>query len=300
METRSQRRKRRRLISISSNVSSWPHVPARFESLNDDTLTKVLEFVGDNSYRSFGGLNYHCKEIYIRSGMTKKTFVYGYATLSVIQDKIERGLQLDWMLPQKVGKGVVFYNRKDVLEWALREQNINLLGGICFEATQEGRIDVLDEVWNNIDHEGEFWMIFEELDEHATRGGRLNVLKWYETKGKDIDKDMCATLAARDGHLNILQWLREEKSFEFGGKFYCRAVEGGRLHVMKWLREIEVPWTEGTFSYSAWGGNPDILQWLHDEGCPWPRGDAHRVYADGLQPELVDWLHANGYGDRIE
>jgi len=139
---------------MSSNVSPLrPDLPATFESLNDDTLTTVLEFVGDKCYRSFGGINKRCREVYLSSEMTKETFLYGYAPLSRITDKIERAIEdyerageFDWKLRKRVGKGVVFYNRWDVLSWALQQRNKYVLNGICNIAAEEGRIDLLDEV----------------------------------------------------------------------------------------------------------------------------------------------------------
>jgi len=303
METRSKRRKRQRLISISSNVSSWPDVPARFESLNDDTLTTVLEFVGKKSYRSFGGLNKHCKEVYLNTpGMTKETFLFGYGPLSVIQDRYERSDDDEGGFIAYLCKGVLFYNRKDVLDWALQERNTYLLRKICFVAVEEERLDLLNKVWDNdnLEPDGDFEYIFEEMDEYAAVCGKLNVLKWVENKVPDIDKDTCANEAARFGHLHILQWLQEERGLQLNRELYYRAIEGGHLHVLKWLREQEVPWSEYTFMKAAIEGNINVLQWLHDEGCPWLEDDNYREYVDRLKPEALAWLRTNGYGNRIE
>jgi len=305
METRS---KRRRLISISSNVISWHDVPARFESLNDDTLTTVLEFVGKKSYRSFGGLNKHCKEIYLNTpGMTKETFLYGYAPLSVFQDRYDDGQDRydDGTSVEARGalsKGVVFFNRLDVLERSLREEKKrNLLREICYVAVEEERFDLLNKVWNNLDHEDEFDKdVFEEMDEYAAGCGKLNMLKWVENKVPEIYKDICANEAARYGHLHIIEWLREEQDLELDGVLYDCAIEGGgQLHVLEWLREKEVDWYIWTFTTAAQIGNLDILQWLQDERCPWPDDDRYRVREYRLKPEVIDWCRVNGYGDRI-
>lgn len=46
---------------------------------------------------------------------------------------------IDWDLIEAVGKGVLFYNRSDVMDWALQRQNIYLLRGICDTVGKEGR-----------------------------------------------------------------------------------------------------------------------------------------------------------------
>jgi len=244
-------------------VSSWPDVPAIFESLNDDTLTTVLEFVGDKSYRSFGGVNKHCKEIYLLSGMTKETFLFGYAPLSRIINEIEANW--DWELIVVVGKGVVLYNRSDVLEWALEERHYGVLRGICNVAAGEGRIDILEEVWGNVIEEDRY--VFEAVDSCAAEGGKLDVLKWLETKGLELDRGL-----------------------------YLNAISGDHLQVMKWLREKELDWNDYTFVDAAEEGNLEVLQWLHYERCPW---NNYCVYERDLKPEAVEWLRSNGYSDRL-
>jgi len=293
--------KRRRLLQSYVSLQR-PDLPAIFESLNDDTLTTTLEFVGNNSYRAFGGLNKRCKEVYITSGMTKETFLYGYAPLSVIQDRVERGEQTDYLLHETgqvaLSKGVVFFNRSDVLEWVLGQKTI-FLREICVLAAHEERCDILNKGLDNIEDGFYKITIFSDVDRAAARGGKLKVLKWLETKGIYIRKDWCARYAARYGHLHILKWLREKKGLVFGGDLYENAIGGGHLHVLQWLREIEVPWDEDTFYFAVREeGNLNILQWLHDEGCPWT--EYYRVDESELKPEVIDWCRTNGYGNRIQ
>eukprot|EP00594_Rhizosolenia_setigera_P019376 CAMPEP_0178957330 /NCGR_PEP_ID=MMETSP0789-20121207/10846_1 /TAXON_ID=3005 /ORGANISM="Rhizosolenia setigera, Strain CCMP 1694" /LENGTH=305 /DNA_ID=CAMNT_0020639551 /DNA_START=424 /DNA_END=1341 /DNA_ORIENTATION=- len=292
--------KRRRLIMVSSNVSSpWPDIPATFDSLNNDTLGLVLEFVGNKSYRSIGGVNKHCKEIYLNTpGTTKETFLFGYGSLAVIIDRCRCNRFICRTTQDAVAKGVVFYNRRDVMDWALEEQNTRILEAICNVAGKEGRIDLLNKVFNNIDDEDGKDYIFECVDSHAAESGKLDVLKWFETKGFDIDKFNCAAKAAFHGHLHIIQWLKEERGLELKGELYLNVIEGsGQLHVMKWLREQSCPWSGWTFASAAKEGNLDILQWLHDEGCPW--SDDYHVPESDLKPEVIDWCRVNGYANRV-
>jgi len=309
----SVRSKRRRLISVSSYVlPQRPDLPVTFESLNDDTLGLILKFVGNKSYRSFGGLNKRCKEVYLTTqGMTKETFVFGYApSFSRIMDSIETSSRYCRL----AAKGVVCYNRLDVLALALQQQKKYLLRDICFLATEEGRLDILDEVLNNVeDDEYIKRFIFEEvgrfnylIDRYAALHGKLEVLKWIETKGFNINTYVCAESAACNGYLHILQWLRlqEEKDLKLYSELYLYAIDFGiHLHVLKWLKEKEVPFHPDLFGKAVYEGNLDVLQWLHNEGCPWPEDsyelDVHEVHEEEVNPEVIEWLRGNGYGNRI-
>jgi len=302
----SRSKKRRRLVQ-SYVLPQGPDLPARFESLNDDTLTTVLEFLGGKSYRSFGGLTKHCKEVYLNTpGMTKETFLFGYAPLSAIIDKIERARY--GLMRETVGKGVVCFNRRDVFEWALQQQKNSVLENTCDVAGKEGRIDLLEEVWNNVNDENHKRFIFEDVEYNAAGGGKLNVIKWLETKGLylkwrengelRINKRWCAIRAAEKGHIHIIQWLKEEKGLQLFGELYYFAIDGGgHFLILKWLREQACPWDDYIFKYAAVHGNLEILQWLHDEGCPWP--DYVRVPEHDIKPENLTWLRVNGYGSRF-
>jgi len=174
---------------------------------------------------------------------------------------------------------------------------------ICNVAGREGRLDLLEEVWYDVGYGYDKRCVFGGVDTHAACHGKLNVLKWIETKGLFFDKDRCAMVAACHAQPHIIQWLKEEQDFELDGELYLHAIRGGQLNVMKWLREQEVYWDEYTFTIAAEKGNLEVLQWLHDEGCPWPKEtedeDELSLHEDEIEPEIVQWLHANGYGDRI-
>jgi len=291
----SARSKRQRLILVSPPASlQRSDLSATFDSMNDDTLTTVLEFVGDKCYRSFGGTNKNCKDVYLSSGMTKETYLYGYAPLSVIRERYDNSFSAR----DALSKGVVLYNRIGIFEWALREKDIFLLRGICYVSAEEGRVDLLNKVWNNVrDDEDDKDEIFYYVECSTARDGKLEVLKWFEIKGLFINKFACAKEAAIHGQLHIMKWLREKQGLKLNGYLYDEAIDGDHFHVLKWLREQSCPWKEYTFHYAAQKGNMEIIQFLHDEGCPWNR--SFLVREDRLKPEVIDWCEANGYMNRI-
>lgn len=270
---------------ISPPSSARPDLPATFESLNDDTLTTVLEFVGNKSYATYAGINKHCKSIYLSTkGMTKETFLFGYGSLSAIKDKMELAIQhYDWKVFEAVGKGIVYHNRREMLDWVLegknhQGKNIEVVRQICDVAAKDGRLDILKQVYNNIDdeddkdrvlrgictvlaREGKFDLlvevgkdveysynngyIFGGVDYYAASWGKLDMLKWLEnTKGVSIDKNPCVFAAVEKGHNDILEWIQKEKGpLEFNINLFLEAIQRGvRVNALIWLREQGCPW----------------------------------------------------------
>jgi len=302
IKMKSSRSKRRRIIQ--SYVSPpRPDLPATFESLSDDPLTTIVQFVGRKSYKSVGVVNKRCKEIYLATkGMTKETFVYGYAPLSIIQERFDA--TTSFIARDAMSCGVLFYNRRDVMNWAVQRRDMILLQTICLHATSESRIDVLNEVLNHIkdDEQLKFGVFGElELELVAIENGKLNILKWLgDTKGvfPPLDEWQCALNAAKHAQLHILKWLIEERGEELHGNMYNGAIDGGHLHIMKWFREKGCRWSEYNFKHAAKKGNLDILQLLHDEGCPWPKYIS--VSESDLKTEVIRWLRVNGYTNRVK
>eukprot|EP00594_Rhizosolenia_setigera_P008295 CAMPEP_0178955844 /NCGR_PEP_ID=MMETSP0789-20121207/9855_1 /TAXON_ID=3005 /ORGANISM="Rhizosolenia setigera, Strain CCMP 1694" /LENGTH=153 /DNA_ID=CAMNT_0020637569 /DNA_START=274 /DNA_END=732 /DNA_ORIENTATION=- len=153
--------------------------------------------------------------------MTKETYLYGYGPLGAIKDRIERSnieyreLEMesgngvsfyDREVFHGVGVGVVCYNRRDVMDWAVGEKDKQVLQGVCYVAAREERFDILVEVWNNFEDDEDNGEIFESVDDSAALYGKLNVLKWLETKGLYFFKEHCACKAAEGGQLHILKW----------------------------------------------------------------------------------------------
>jgi len=271
-----------------------------FETLNGDTLSLILQFVGRRSYIAFGGINKQCHEIYLKSGLTKETFSCGYAPLSVILDKYSGW---DWdsghRLGNAVGKGVNQYNRSDILNWALEEHHMCMMASICKVSVEEGRIDMVKKILSKVsDNTNTNNNIFGDLSRLAVRNGKLDMLKWLITNnGNEFPKDIawCTREAARGGHLHILEWFKEKGHILlFNENVLLSAVRGNHLHILRWLREQGCSFGAHTFVYAAFSGNLKILEWLSDEGCPW---DANDVYMKGywVKPHVKIWLNDNGY-----
>lgn len=267
-----------------------------FDTLNNDTIGLVLQFVGKKSYATFGGINQLCRNVYVASEMPKETFLFGYAPLSVILDQCrDWGWQTDSMLGNPLGLGVVHHNRNDVLQWALQEQH-GILRGICEVAIEEGRFDILNKVSSNVDKSFlEELCYLGGLSRYATTLGRLGALKWMYNNGiVDQDSIDLAKEAASEGHLPILIWLKDI-GCNFDEEVPSSAANNGHLHVLKWLREQRCPWNEWTFVRAVRSGNLDMLEWLKKEGCPWKEDGIYFEMFIRSGSDGETWLRDNGY-----
>lgn len=204
-----------------------------FKSLNDDTLGLILKFVGRRSFVPFGFLNKQCHVIYHESKMAKETFVYAYAPLSVIIRKYRFD---KWRCRKSVAKGVVSYNRMDVLYSALRKRDISLMTETCRLASEEGRFDILDVVFHNTNksyHEFIFGG-YSRFDEMAASNGQLEVLKWLHKNGFINYGGKYSTMAAANkGHLHVLEWMQHH-GYTFNEDMCDIAAFSSQLHMLKW------------------------------------------------------------------
>lgn len=225
-----------------------------FESLNNDTLDLVLEFVGKSSYSVFGKLNKRSHEVYLSSGWPKETFLCGYAPLSIFEEGYIRPSY------ESVGKAVVYYNRGDLLNWAIREKNKKMLWGICEIAAEAGITNVLGEVLNSstLRKKKKF---SDYLDIVAAEIGHLNVLKWLDTNVLSINKEECVQYAASKDHVKVLEWFLDSGyEFDKDEDVFLYAADGGNLGACKWLLEQGCSWNESTLTIAVRAGNIQLLR----------------------------------------
>eukprot|EP00594_Rhizosolenia_setigera_P004553 CAMPEP_0178954256 /NCGR_PEP_ID=MMETSP0789-20121207/8885_1 /TAXON_ID=3005 /ORGANISM="Rhizosolenia setigera, Strain CCMP 1694" /LENGTH=197 /DNA_ID=CAMNT_0020635629 /DNA_START=23 /DNA_END=613 /DNA_ORIENTATION=+ len=95
------------------SVARLPDLPASFDTLDDDCLGNVLDFVGKKCYSAFGRVNKRCHEMFCSKGLKKETYLYGYGPLHLIQ---QQGTRKGGWFPG-FSIGVLHYNRRDIFEW---------------------------------------------------------------------------------------------------------------------------------------------------------------------------------------
>eukprot|EP00594_Rhizosolenia_setigera_P007124 CAMPEP_0178953076 /NCGR_PEP_ID=MMETSP0789-20121207/8212_1 /TAXON_ID=3005 /ORGANISM="Rhizosolenia setigera, Strain CCMP 1694" /LENGTH=336 /DNA_ID=CAMNT_0020634283 /DNA_START=180 /DNA_END=1190 /DNA_ORIENTATION=- len=260
-----------------------------FDSLNDDTHGLILEFVGKKSYYAYGATNKRCNQIFLSKEWSKETFLYGYAPLAVIQDKCTR----HWMYRLSVGYGVLFYNRRDILEWAFlkQQEHPETLNRIFDTSLEVGRLDFCNELHDR--SMKDVLRVDDDIHSLVARDGKLDTLKWLDARSylDNSKKGTCAISAARGGHLNILEWLNKN-GYSFGSLTINEAAGGGHLHVLEWLNENGCSFDSKTISNAAYEGHLHIVEWLRDNNCPWD----HYCYegaANGGHLHVLDWLRDN-------
>lgn len=289
-----------------------------FDSLIDDNLGLILEFVGRRSYASFGGINKECRSIYLASGMLKETYLYGYAPNSVFKNKWNNWeFQFSTGRKRRLDNGrtslrdrneldtminvVVYYNRISLIHWAQQEEIECLLSGVCRVAVQKGRIDLLIEALrNNADGSirkslysefGEFGIC---LDRLAASHGQLDVLKWFYLNGFNLHPKSCALDASAEGHLHVLEWMKDEGYRLDQDKRLCNtAAQCGQLRVLIWLRDQGCCLNAGVFISAVHSGNINVLEWLLNQGCPRDEHAFNNAIEKG-DIRILNWLRDSG------
>jgi len=176
-----------------------------FNSLDDNTVHHILLFTGKKSYATYGLLNKRCNQIFTTYNYPKDSYLFGFAPLSVIQ----RRYTASGNFRDGVGDGVVRYNRKDVLQWSLEEQHKLRLYHICLEASRDGRLDILNTIFEKSNEETmEYFREYDWPCLKAAENGRLDVLKLLRKNGFDWDEETFF-VAKVNGHNEVLQYLRE-------------------------------------------------------------------------------------------
>ena len=105
----------------------------------------------------------------------------------------------------------------------------------------------------------------------AVSDGNLDVLKWGETSGyeldKILDKDEIAD-AALHGHLEVVKYLRK-LGISWDESTCSHAAKNGHLELLKWCRANQCPWNVWTCRLAAKNGHLELLKWCRANQCPW-------------------------------
>jgi len=197
--------KRAKVVSLAS----LPQLesPASFNSLDDDCLGNVLDFVGKECYSAFVCINKRCNKMFCSKGYPKKTYWYGYAPLRLITQR-----RIGWY--SGFAKAVLHYNRRDILDWLLRDGEPitrSRLKFVCCDVIKESRLDILREIF------------------YRASARQLKYLR-----SSNNDSDLCYD-AASIGNLKIFHflwqnWCKYDK--------YTRMVaeENGHEHILQFMR----------------------------------------------------------------
>lgn len=182
-----------------------------FTSLNDDTLHVILQYIGLKSYHTFGLIDKRCNLVYEKSGFPKETFICGYAPMLMVKSTYYhhyRNFHLH------VIKAILFYNRFDLLERLIRNQNNDILRSLCHESARERRLDILIQIFNTNSTTTQKTLKYIKEKNHicyyAALGGDLETLKWAcHTQGFALDKYVFEA-AAKSRNSEMLTYLVDQ------------------------------------------------------------------------------------------
>jgi len=112
---------------------------------------------------------------------------------------------------------------------------------------------------------GGHFMPKNQIINHVTKLGYLNIIQWARKNGCGWNYQACA-LAALGGHLDILRWMRSN-GCKWDYSTCSNAALGGHLEILKWARENGCEWDSQTCSNAVLGGHLEILKWARENGC---------------------------------
>lgn len=192
-----------------------------FESLSDDILHYIVEFTGEKCYSSFGMINRRCKNVFDTHNIPKETSLHGYASLDLImqrylqkiQEGSTKGNDIDETMydhRDSIIRGIVKYNRRDVLDWIIQLQDIVLTRGTCQSAAQFGRIDLLSTVFrkSNLQTQNDLRRIDVGLCFDAAEWAQIDTLKWLRKHGCEWNEDTFQVAYNNDDAV-VMDWLLE-------------------------------------------------------------------------------------------
>lgn len=277
-----------------------------FDLLNDDTLFKVLDFVGHKSYVCMGLVNKRCNQIFKMHNLPKETSICGYAPLKeiiedcdiyaegVCQEKIDYDYNpkyegnLDEVLrwTSKMAKGVVLYERNDVYAWARErfEETFSFAFAICYEAAKAGKLRILQEIIkvkppkrgkdkDSPDECNKSEKRYKDEDEY------YDSYDDYDDESDYEDED--------DSEIDNFHRLRESSAL------WINALKNGHLNVLKWLRPDYSSFDYYESNLLASRGDIKILQWAEENGCEYESRHIEVSARDG-HLATTKWLHEYG------
>jgi hypothetical protein len=154
-----------------------------------------------------------------------------------------------WRLQRIAGQ----FSDVETLQAAL-EAGVPLSPDMICGAADSGSLAKL--LWLHTEHNCQ---LFDDVTDHAARGGNVDMLKWLKEKGLDFTENTFK-YGAMGGSVPVLQYLHDQKcpwDHEVSGE----AARHGQLTALKWLLEHDAP--EGCLHEAAEaGGDEETLEWV--------------------------------------
>lgn len=286
------------LISVRS-INDQNFRSNTLDGLPIEVLLDIYGFVGKYCYTGFGAVNKQINHMFKTYNLPKESSYIAYTPLQDVIDKFEVEFD-EYNTPQyyceKIAVGIVFYRRKDLFEWAMREENRDfLIFGMYSMAAYYGNTVYLERLFGDpkFDVWDKHYLIdMSELCNMAAMGGQVECLKYLREKYNCSWTSEACDMAACYGKLNCLIYLHEI-GCEWGVIAPAHAASGGYLECLIYLHKHGCEWDKDACSGAAGGGHLDCLKYLHENGCEWNHWSYIRAARRG-RLECLKYLHENG------
>lgn len=225
--------KRVNIAETQSRKKSRNIFHSGIDSLSDDVLHKVLQFVGGDTYIITGSVCKRWKQIYDTHKVPKQTSI------------------------EKIYSDVCTTRNVSTLDF-LKESGYDFVNVLC-NAGYAGHLEVLKWARSNLQE-----INWNEFTFACTAmGGHLETLKWMHDQGCPWNSDTF-TWAGQHGQIHVMEWLKskgcpwDETTFEY-------TAGASQLEALQWLFDNRCPYS---YSSLAHIDDPVVLQWGRDHGLP--------------------------------
>lgn len=157
----------------------------------------------------------------------------------------------------------------NVIKW-LKEKKFGFDMYTCYYAASSGNIELfklLVSIWlPRYDINSTDGILFcSKCANYITKGGNLEMLKWWRKQGTPYDYTSIICLAAKFGHLKMMKWMFLEHNYR-SYELTLMAATYGHLELLKWLIAEGCPINEFKCTkIAAKYGRLDVCQWLLKE-----------------------------------
>lgn len=258
-------------------------IPATFLSLNDDVLHNILEFVGKNSFATFGSVNKKCNQIYKIFDLPKKSFIGGlpvsmvhplyYGQINIPTVDFDENYRRSMRMMRSIATGISKFNYRELLYWAFSTNNETLLTCICEDAAGHfGNTEILRDIYflaERLSYEPRCnWD--KSICETAAYWKKWDVLKWLRKNNLHQWCEEVSYNTATHGNLEFLTWLYED-GCPFSDLIFARLIYYGypSVEMLNWLYKKNFELTCHAFDEAAERWDLTLMKWLYDHQCPW-------------------------------
>lgn len=204
-----------------------------------------------------------------------------YGHVNILRWAIGAGFQYDDYVIQRAA----YFNRRNVIEWAMRSGHYLRDTSYCQWAAKGGHLELL--LWmRKVGFEWDSTV----LTAAASIGDIVMIERLISLGAPSCD--MAPAAAALHGHAEALELLIN-RGCATSSHIMRNAANGGHLHCIKIAHAHGIPWDNETCLFAARNGHLDVLRWVRAHGCPWTYDVISQSRVNG-KDQVLNWAIAHG------